>query len=127
MNQIHVFMFIYISYKYLYSFSSIFSFISIYLRKSSSYFLQIPKAIILIIYFDFIHILVLSIIYIYLFKQKNTAEAVFLNPIVSVRRAPHEGHVLHAYDVLHARHVRSHARHAFRADGDGGICLRPHS
>ena len=56
--------------------------------------------------------------------QKNTAEAVFLNPMVSVRRAPHESHVLHARDVLH---VRSHARHAFHADGDGGICLRPHS
>ena len=72
MNQIQVCALICIFYKYLYSFSSIFSFISIYLRKSSSYFLQIPKAIIFIIYFDFIHILVLSIIYIYLFKRKKT-------------------------------------------------------
>ena len=72
MNQIQVCAFIYILYKYIYSFSSIFSFVSSYLRKSSSYFLQIPKAIILIIYFDCIHISALSIIYIYLFKHKKT-------------------------------------------------------
>ena len=132
MNQIQVCVFICISYKYIYSLSSIFSFTSSYLRKPPSYFLQISKWIIFIFYYYHVHIFTLSIIYIYLLKTKNTAEAVFLKPIVSVHRAPHENHVrgdrnvLHERGVLHGRHVRIHARHAFRADGDGGIYLRLH-